>query len=95
MSLLAEIPLYMYSFILKYLLSKRKKHLTSQFNITYRYIDNVLSVNNLDFENYLDQMYPIALEIKDATEGQHFCVLLVCTFVDWKGRSRSQSPYDK
>ena len=40
-----------------------------QFNFTYRYIDDVLSINNPDFENYLGQMYPPELEIKDTTEN--------------------------
>ena len=40
----------------------------SQFNFTYRYIDDVLSINNPDFENYLGEMYPPELEIKDTTE---------------------------
>ena len=43
--------------------------LWSQFNFTYRYIDDVLSINNPDFENYLGQMYPPELEIKDTTES--------------------------
>ena len=50
------------------LLSVGRKRLASQFNFTYRYIDEVLSINNPDFENYLDQMYPPELEIKDTTE---------------------------
>ena len=36
---------------------------------TYRYIDDVLSINNPEFENYLGQMYPVELEIKDTTES--------------------------
>ena len=51
------------------LLSAGKKRLASQFNITYRYIDDVLSTNNPDFENYLGQMYPPELEIKGTTES--------------------------
>ena len=43
--------------------------LASQFNFTYRYIDDVLSINNPDFENYLGQMYPPELEIKDTMES--------------------------
>ena len=42
---------------------------TGKFNFTYRYIDDVLSINNPDFENYLGQMYPAGLEIKDTTES--------------------------
>ena len=34
-----------------------------------RYIDDVLSINKPDFENYLGQMYPPELEIKDTTES--------------------------
>ena len=51
------------------LLSAGQKRLASRFNFTYRYIDDVLSINNLDFENYLGQMYPPELEIKDTTES--------------------------
>ena len=57
------------SFKIQSLLSAGKKRLASQFNFTYRYIDDVLSINNPDFENYLGQMYPPELEIKDTTES--------------------------
>ena len=46
-----------------------KKQLASRFNLTYRYIDDVLSINNPEFEHYLGQMYPAELEIKDTTES--------------------------
>ena len=59
--LLADIFLYSYSV--------GKKLLASQFNFTYRYIEDVLSINNPDFENYLGKMYPPELEIKDTTES--------------------------
>ena len=42
--------------------------LASQINFTYRYIDDVLSISNPDFENFLGHMYPDELEIKDTTE---------------------------
>ena len=51
------------------LLSTGRKRLASQFKFTYRYIDDVLSINNPDFGNYLGQMYPPELEIKDTTES--------------------------
>ena len=40
-----------------------------RLGFTYRYIDDVLSINNPEFENYLGQMYPVELEIKDTTES--------------------------
>ena len=38
---------------IKSLLSTGKKQLASWFNLYYRYIDDVLSINNPEFENYL------------------------------------------
>ena len=68
--LLAVIFLYSYEAeFIQSLLSAGKKRLASQFNFTYRYIDEVLSINNPNFENYLGQMYPPELEIKDTTES--------------------------
>ena len=68
--LLADIFLYSYEAeFIQSLLSAGKKRLASPFNFTYRYIDDVLSINNPDFENYLGQMYPPELEIKDTTES--------------------------
>ena len=68
--LLADIFLYSYEAeFIQSLLSIGKKKLASQFNFTYRYIDDVLSINNPDFDNYLGQMYPAELEMKDTTES--------------------------
>ena len=68
--LLADIFLYSYEAeFIQSLLSTGRKRLASQFNFTYSYIDDVLSINNPDFENYLGQMYPPELEIKDTTES--------------------------
>ena len=68
--LLADIILYSYEAeFIQSLLSTGRKRLASQFNFTYRYIDYVLSINNPDFENYLGQMNPPELEIKDTTES--------------------------
>ena len=69
-SLLADIFLYSYEAeFIQSLLSAGRKRLASQINFTYRYIDDVLSINNLDLENYLGQMYPPEFEIKDTTES--------------------------
>ena len=52
--LLADIFLYSYEAeFIKSLLSTGRKQLASRFNFTYRYIDDVLSINNPEFENYL------------------------------------------
>ena len=70
--LLADIFLFSYEAeFIQSLLSTGKKRLASQFNFTYRYNDDVLSINNPDFENHLGQMYMYLpeLEIKDTTES--------------------------
>ena len=40
-----------------------------RFNFKYRYMDDVLSINNPEFENYLGQMNLIELEIKDTADS--------------------------
>ena len=71
--LLADILLYSYEaeFIQSSLSAGKKHLLTSQFNFTCRYVDDVLSINNPDFQNYLGQMYPADLEIKDTIDKQY------------------------
>jgi hypothetical protein len=62
--LLADVFLYSYEaeFIQK-LLHEKNKPLAVAFNSTFRYIDDVLSLNNDQFH------YPSELEIKDTTES--------------------------
>ena len=45
------------------------KQFASRFNLTHMCIDDELSINNPEFENYLGQMYNAELEIKDTTES--------------------------
>ena len=65
--------------------------LESLFNFTYRYI-TVLQIYNPDFENYLGQMYPTDLEIKDMTKNNTSVSYLEYTSVDRKGRSAEHFP---
>ena len=71
--LLGDIFLYSYEAdFIQTLFSTGKKQLAYRFNLTYRYIDDVLPINNPEFENYLGQinyLYPAELEIKDTTES--------------------------
>ena len=68
--LLADIFLYSYEAeFIQSLLSTGRKHLASQFSFTYRYIDDVLSINNPNFKDYLHEIYPHELEIKETTES--------------------------
>ena len=94
--LLADIFLYSYEAeFIQSLLSAGKKKLASQFNFTNRYIDDVLSINNPDYENYLGQMYPAELEIKDTTESNTSAYYLdLLLSIESDGQLRT-SLYDK
>jgi hypothetical protein len=39
------------------------------FISTFKYIEDVLSINNDRFHSYVDSVYPSELEIKDTTES--------------------------
>ena len=68
--LLADIVLESYEAeCIQTLLSTGRNQLASRFNFTSQYIDDVLSINNTEFKNYPDRMYPVELEIKDAPES--------------------------
>jgi hypothetical protein len=42
--------------------------LARSFSFTFRYIDDILSLNNLKFGNFVDRLYPIELEIKNKSD---------------------------
>jgi hypothetical protein len=50
------------------LLKKNEKKLARSFNFTFRYIDDVLSLNNSRFGDFVDRIYPIEFEIKNTTD---------------------------
>ena len=92
----ADICLYSYEAdIIQSLLSAGKKRLASQFNFTYRYIDDVCSINNPDFENYLGQMDPPELEIKETTENNTSASYLYLLLSIGRDDQLCTSLYDK
>jgi hypothetical protein len=46
---------------------KNEKKLARPINFTFRYIGDVLSPNNSTFDDFVDCIYPIELELKDTT----------------------------
>ena len=94
--LLADIFLYSYGAeFIQSLLSAGKKRSASPFNFKCWYIDDVLSINNPDFENYLGQMYPPELEIKDTTESNTFASYWDLLLSIGRDRQLRTSLYDK
>ena len=67
--LFADLFLYGYEVeFIQGLLKACKKHLAQKFNYTYRYIDDVLSLNHSKISEFIGLIYPCELEIKDTTE---------------------------
>jgi hypothetical protein len=71
------------------LLKKNGKKLARSFNFTFRYIDDVLSLNNSRFGDCVDRIYSIELEIKDTTDTDRSD-----SYLDSPGRLRT-TLYDK
>ena len=92
--LLSDIFLYSYEAeFIHSLPSAGKKELVhvSQFNFTYQYIDDVLSINNPDFENYLGKMDPDELELKTRLRGTPLPPSWICSCRSG-GRSAAHLP---
>ena len=67
--LLADLFLYSYEAdLIQGFLKKNEKKPSRSFNFTFRYIADVLSLNNSRFGDFVHRIYPIELEIKDNTD---------------------------
>jgi len=76
-------------------LKKNEKKLARFFNFTFRYIDDVLSLNNSRFGYFIDRIYPIELETKDTTDTDRSASYLDLHLeIDSEGRLKTK-PYDK
>jgi hypothetical protein len=49
------------------------KFMARAFNFTYRYIDDVSSINNSRFAEFLPLIYPPELEVKETTDHENWC----------------------
>ena len=77
------------------LIKSGKKKLAKSFNFTFRYIDDVLSLNNPKFSDYINFIYPAELEIKDTTDSStHASYLDILLNIDHDQRL-STKIYDK
>ena len=68
--LLADI--FQYSYEAEFIqtrIKSCKRHLAKSFSFTFRYIDDILSINNPNFGDYINIIYPIEFEIKDTTDA--------------------------
>jgi hypothetical protein len=94
--LLADLFLYSCEVdFIQGLLKKNEKKLARSFNFNFRYIDDVLSLNNSRFGDFVDRIYLIELEIKDTTHTYTSASYLDLHLeIDSEGRLRTKL-YDK
>jgi len=65
------VDLFLYSYetdFIQELLQKNEKQLVWFFNFTFHYIDDMLSLSNSTFGDFVDRICPIEFEIKDTTD---------------------------
>ena len=77
--LIADLFLYCYEsqFMAKISKDPSQQHMVQKFNNTFRYLDDILALNNDDFNTYTSEIYPPELTLNKAnTDEQH------CSFLD-------------
>ena len=68
--LLADLFLYSYeNEFLDKLIKEGKGKLARRFNLSYRYIDDLISFNNKRFKEFISDIYPKELTISETTES--------------------------
>jgi hypothetical protein len=72
-SILLTCPTVSNTNLTEKLVKDKKIHEARDFNFTYRYIDDVLSINNSRFAEFLPLIYPPELEVK-ASKGDKYVI---------------------
>ena len=68
--LLADVFLYSYeNEFLDKLIKEGKRKLARRFNLSYRYIDDLISFNNKRFKEFISDIYPKEITISETTES--------------------------
>ena len=75
--LLADLFLYSYeNEFLDKLIKEGKRKLARKFNLSYRYIDDLISFNNKRFKEFISDIYSKELTISETTESTSYLDLL-------------------
>ena len=95
--LLPDVFLYSYEtdFMITGVSQVKRKEASRSFNFMFSYIDDVLSLNNSKFGDFIDRIYPIELETKDTTDTDRSASYLdIHLEIDSEGRLKTIL-YDK
>ena len=80
--LLADLFLYSYeNEFLDKLIKEGKRKLARKFNLSYRYIDELISFNNKIFKEFISDIYPKELTFSETTESTSVASNLDLVFI--------------
>ena len=89
--LLADLFLYSYEReFLDKLIKEGKRKLAGKFNLSYRYIDDLISFNNKRFKEFISDIYPKELTISETTESTSIASYLDLLFIREKQQYNDQ-----
>ena len=94
--LLADLFLYSYeNEFLDKLIKEGKRKLARRFNLSYRYIDNLISFNNKRFKEFISDIYSKELTISETTESTSVASYPDLLFTRDRSNNITTKLYDK
>ena len=94
--LMADLFLYSYkNEFLDKLIQEGKRKLARKFNLSYRYIDDLISFTNKRFKEFISDIYPNKLTISETTESTSIASCLDLLFIRDKNNNITTKLYDK
>ena len=96
----APLPadLFLYSYeneFLDKLIKEGKRKLSRKFNLSYCYIDDLISFNNKRSKEFISDIYPKELTISETTESTSIASYLDLVFIRDKSNNITSKLYDK
>ena len=94
--LLADLFLYSYeNEFLDKLIKAGKRKLARRFNLSYRYIDDLISFNNKRFKEFISDIYPKELTVSETTESTSVASYLDLLFTRDRSNTITTKLYEK
>ena len=95
-SLLVDLFLHSYeNEVLDKVVKEGKRKLARKFNLSYRYIDDLISFNNKRFKEFISDIYPKELTISETTGSTSVASYLDLLFIRDKSNNITTKLYDK
>ena len=92
------VDLFLHSYeneFLDKLVKEGKRKLARKFNLSYRYIDDLISFNNKRFKEFISDIYPKELTISETTGSTSVASYLDLLFIRDKSNNITTKLFDK